>query len=389
MNRIGLFLGAGPADGGTFQYNQAMLDAVASLPKNQYEVTVAYVDPLWKGYLSGYSLKTINVQLGFWGRAFGKLWRACGLPLKWWREISPYFHPVAQKLIAEKCNLWIFPSQDVWSYQVKVPALAAIHDLMHRYERRFPEVSSEGEYEKREKHYSNMCKEAGGILVDSVVGLRQVHESYGVPKEKIFVLPYIPPRYVYENKVREDFDEKYNLPGKFIFYPAQYWEHKNHIRLIKAVNTLKEEIPDIQLVLVGSRKNNYETAYRTVEGLNLQDNVHFMGYVPDNDIPEFYRRARALVMPTFFGPTNIPPLEAFVLGCPVAISGIYGIPEQVGDAALLFNPESVEEITGCIRRLWINDDLCAELAEKGQRRAAAWGPEQFNRRVQQIIERIV
>ena len=103
-------------------------------------------------------------------------------------------------------------------------------------------------------------------------------------------------------------------------------------------------------------------------------------------MPELYRRARALVMPTFCGPTNIPPLEAFVVGCPVAISGIYGMPDQVGDAGLLFDPESVEEIVDCIRRLWTDDRLCAELSERGKTRADSWGPRQFNERLREIVE---
>jgi glycosyltransferase involved in cell wall biosynthesis len=91
-------------------------------------------------------------------------------------------------------------------------------------------------------------------------------------------------------------------------------------------------------------------------------------------------------MPTHFGPTNIPPLEAFLVGCPVAVSGIYGIPEQVGDAALLFDPESVEEIAKCIERLWTDDALCVMLAAQGKQRAAAWGQEQFNARLREIID---
>jgi glycosyltransferase involved in cell wall biosynthesis len=96
-----------------------------------------------------------------------------------------------------------------------------------------------------------------------------------------------------------------------------------------------------------------------------------------------------MVMPTYYGPTNIPPMEAFVAGCPVAISGIYGMPDQVGDAALLFNHDSVEEIADCIRRLWTDDRLCAELAEKGRRRAANWGQQQFNQRLREIIAKII
>ena len=82
-------------------------------------------------------------------------------------------------------------------------------------------------------------------------------------------------------------------------------------------------------------------------------------------------------MPTLFGPTNIPQLEAFVLHCPVATSRIYAIPEQVGDAALIFDPLNVEEIAHCIERLWVDDELCQELINKGQKKAEAWGQQEF------------
>ena len=94
-------------------------------------------------------------------------------------------------------------------------------------------------------------------------------------------------------------------------------------------------------------------------------------------------------MPTYFGPTNIPQLEAFALGCPVATSRIYGIPAQVGDAALLFDPGSVDQIFDCLQRLWTDDALCADLAEKGRHHAANWGPEQFRDRLLQIVETLV
>jgi glycosyltransferase involved in cell wall biosynthesis len=93
-------------------------------------------------------------------------------------------------------------------------------------------------------------------------------------------------------------------------------------------------------------------------------------------------------MPTFFGPTNIPQLEAFALGCPVATSRIYGIPAQVRDAALLFDPESVTEIHTCLVRLWTDDALCDELAKRGRAHAESWGPPQFRERFRQIIEAV-
>jgi glycosyltransferase involved in cell wall biosynthesis len=106
-------------------------------------------------------------------------------------------------------------------------------------------------------------------------------------------------------------------------------------------------------------------------------------------LPEFYRRARALVMPTFFGPTNIPPLEALSCGCPVAVSNIYAMPEQLGDAALYFDPASPSEIASALERLWRDDALCARLREQGQRRIASWTPAHFARRLKAVLDDVL
>ena len=98
--------------------------------------------------------------------------------------------------------------------------------------------------------------------------------------------------------------------------------------------------------------------------------------------------SRALVMPTFFGPSNIPPLEAAVLGCPIAISNVSSMPEQLGNAALIFDPDSVDEIADCIRTLWSDDPLCARMAAAAKSRVSAWGQSEFNARLHQIVAEI-
>ena len=389
MKKIGLFLGSEPSCGGMFQYNQVMLDAVSALPADRYSIVVAYTSAEWLAYLKGTPYPSVYVPKGFWGRALWRVWSMMGLPVGAWRTMTPFFHPLAKALLREHCDLWVFPTQNSYCFQMPVPALAAIHDLMHRYESHFPEVSARGMYDSRDRTDRNMCRWSLGILVDSEVGKQHVMESYGLAAERIHVLPYVPPKYLFAQGKQEDFDARYALPEKFLFYPAQFWEHKNHKRLIGAVSRLRQEIPEVKLVLVGSAKNGHASAMQQIRDLSLEENVIVKGYVPDADMPEFYRRARALIMPTFFGPTNIPPLEAFVAGCPVAISRIYGMPDQVGNAALLFDPNSVDEIAACMRRLWLDDELCAELIKNGRQRAAAWGQMQFNKRMSEIIETVL
>jgi glycosyltransferase involved in cell wall biosynthesis len=371
-----------------FQYCQAVLEAIASLPKTKFSVVVAYTSLQWEPYLNSYELDTFHIKNPERWWSLSHLWYVTGLPVGLWRSIAAYLDPDVKTFAKRKCDLWIFPSQDIWSYMAQVPSLTSIHDLMHRYERGFPEVSAHGRYYFRERRFRNICQWAKGILVDSNVGKQQVYESYQAPAEKIYVLPYVPPKYISETLVQSDLVENYHLPEKFIFYPAQFWLHKNHARLITALAKVKKKHPDILLVLVGSKKNAHEDVEDRIKSLGLSYQVRILGYVPNNHMPEFYRRARAMVMPTFFGPTNIPPLEAFALGCPVAVSNIYGIPEQVGDAALLFDPNSVDEIADCIERLWQDDALCASLISKGYARSVLWGQQKFSHVLHGIVEKL-
>jgi len=388
MKKIGLFLCEEPFEGGKFQYSLSMVHAVAALPRDRYEILVGYNDQRWLQYLAEYDLKLIHLPFGVIDHFINKVWRNLKMSLRLFRAISPYIYRVAQKMARQKMDLWIFPVDDKFTFQVPVPALTTIHDLMHRYEPRFPEVSGR-QFEKREYYYGNICRWAQGLLVDSEMGRRQVAESYRVSPDKIHVLPYIAPQYIFEEPDLHGFEQRYQLPPKYIFYPAQFWEHKNHQGLVQAAALLKDQIPDIHLVFVGAQKNGYQSILDLVKEKELGPNIHFLGYVPNEDMPELYRRARAMIMPTFFGPTNIPPLEAMAMGCPAAVSDNYAMKEQVGDAALLFDPYSVAEIAGCLCRLWKDDALCRLLAKKSRERVRLWEQPQFNQRLESILNSLM
>jgi glycosyltransferase involved in cell wall biosynthesis len=389
MKKIGLYLGVDSSAGGVYQYNLAVLDAVSSLPRDSFALVACAKYPNWAPQLAARGIPMVLVRNTWLRRAFWKAWRTLRLPTVPARELCRWGDPLAREFLNQQCDLWIFPSLDRLAFEVPVRSLAAIHDVMHRYETRFPEVSAEGTYRLREWVFGNICQWAEGVIVDSEVGKQQVRTCYGLPGERIHVLPYVAPAYIYDSSTSIDVSEKYGLPKKYLFYPANFWEHKNHGNLIEAVIRLKAELPDISLVLVGSADNGFEAVMKRMEQRELRKAILILGYVPNEEMAELYRRARALVMPTYFGPTNIPPLEAFAVGCPVAISGIYGMPDQVGDAALLFDPASVEDIARCIKRLWTDDDLCATLASRGRKRAAEWGQHQFTERMNDIIEHVL
>lgn len=382
--RIGLFLDSEPYSGGMFQYCQSIIDALSNLPKEEYHIFALYTKENWGNYLQDFDFETRYVRVNPLSKLLSKIGRSSSL--RYWRQVSPYLHPVFKSMQAAECDMWIFPSQDHYSYQFKSKVISAIHDLMHRYED-FPEINAAGEYESREKLFSNIAKYANVIVVDSTCGREQVMESYNTQKEKIRVLPYVAPPYIFKDE-GQDFDQKYILPPKFLFYPAQFWEHKNHSNLFYALSEVKKLHPDIKLVLVGSKKNGYEKALSIIKDLFLEDNILHLGYVEDKYVPILYKRARALIMPSFLGPTNIPPLEAMALNCPMAVSGIYGMKEQSGDAALYFDPHSISEIAYYINLLWQDDSLCQRLAENGFHRYKKWNQVNFNERFKAIIDSV-
>jgi glycosyltransferase involved in cell wall biosynthesis len=385
MKRIGIILGSSPG-GGVYQYAQAVLDAFLKFPHNRFELIVAYSHPVWLGLIPKGKAKIIHLDESLRSKVFNRVWHAANLPMGLWRKVGKLIDPNVRMLARESCDLWINPSNDNWAFRAPVPSLGTIHDLMHIYEPHFPEVGSPEELREREFHFIETCRWAKGVAVDSNVGKQQLVEAYRIDPDKVFVLPYIAPKYIYDSLDSPPVDLPYDLPAKYFFYPATFWQHKNHAGLFAAIAKLRSRYPDMKLVLAGAKQNGYDAAFARVRELGITDNILFLGYVPDSHMFELYHRARALIMPSFFGPTNIPQLEAFVAGCPVAVAGIYGIPEQVGDAALLFDPKSVDEIAASMERLWTDDTLCADLAEKGKKRARGWGPVQFSRRLQEIVE---
>jgi glycosyltransferase involved in cell wall biosynthesis len=389
IKKIGLFLDADPDHGGTFQYNLNLLEGVAALPRERFQVVLGYTAPGWLQYLAKYDLPTIQIPRAPLSQTSFLLWKGLRLPIGPWRQGCRFFHPKAKAFLREGCDLWIFPSQEDLSYQMPLPALVSILDLCHRFGRRFPESASPREYRYREQKYRNICRWSRGMLVDAEMVRRQVSEAYKIGVERVHVLPQIAPGYMHGKAIPPDFESRYRLPEKFIFYPAQFWEHKNHKNLLRAVASLKRDCPDLKLILAGGKKNAYEAVVSLTQELGLVDDVIFLGYVPDADIRELYRRARALVYATYFGPCNIPPLEALVVGCPMALANVTSMPDQVGDAALVFDPDSVEEMAECLRQLWTNDQLCSLLVEKGRERVRQWGQQQFNAKLCEIIEQVV
>lgn len=281
----------------------------------------------------------------------------------------------------------IFTSQDnLWAIKAK-NIVVAVHDLMHRYEKRFPEVGGNKlRYFIREDRFSSIAKKATTIIVDSEVGAQQFRDSYKTSEQKVKVIPY-PARNLGEPAKKALLIDRDTLnfgPHPFFFYPAQFWPHKNHARLIRSLKELHSHGYPSHLVLSGHLEKEYVVLKKLTIALGLEHAVHFVGYRNDIEVKYLYATCRALVFPTFLGPTNMPPLEAINEGCAVAVSGIYAMPEMLEGAALYFDPNSIESMTDALIKL--HDDNHIELLKaNGKKIRQKYSQKEFEKRIHEVI----
>ncbi len=377
MKKIGLILSSKPRDGGQHQY--AVLVMKSLIEQKDIDLVVFSGNAFWRKWCKEKKITYLGYELPNFSR------REQEFNYKY-PQISKiyytYMTDYGRKIRKEKIDILFLVYQGTFLPNYKVKILSPVHDLMHRYEGDFPEVSKA--YESREIYMKCFAKYASCILVDSKLGKQQFEESYRnelYKQKKVISLPFVVPEHILHVT-----DEYIETPEKYVFYPAQFWKHKNHLNLVKAINILKEQIFDIHLILVGSEKNNYKEIRHYIIEHDLEKYVTILGFVSDGNITYLYKHAVGMIMPSYFGPTNIPPLEAMALGCPVAVSNKYAMPEQVGSAGLLFDPNSPKEIAKCIKQLWIDEGLREKMKKEGYQRIQRWTRDKFALRLIRIIK---
>jgi glycosyltransferase involved in cell wall biosynthesis len=224
-------------------------------------------------------------------------------------------------------------------------AAATIHDLQHEF---FPAFFSRAELAYRRRAYAWTARLSGLVIAPSAFVAGTLVERLGVNEKKVRV-------------IHHGIDHGRFSPGAgerepFLLYPANPWPHKNHERLFEAFALLRRSRPDLRLVLTGS--DHEKTA--------LPAGVEAVGRVGDDELVGLYHSASALVFPSLYEGFGAPPLEAMACGCPVACSTAGALPEVVGDAAALFDPDSAEAIVDGVERALTDETL----SHRGIERAA-------------------
>jgi glycosyltransferase involved in cell wall biosynthesis len=252
-------------------------------------------------------------------------------------------------------------------YFVETPFALTVWDLEHRNQTYFPEVSLSGQdFDQREKFYKNAIPKASYVIIGNDEGARQVNEFYDFPKERIRTIPMPTPQFVYEgtgdDKILSSNDLK---KEEYVFYPAQFWPHKNHIRILKAVKLLKSQGINLKVAFSGSDKGNRKYIAEKVRELGLENEVKFLGFVSQSELISLYQNAFATTFVSALGPDNIPPLEAMALGCPVICADAPGMKIQLGNSALFFNRWDENNLAEQIKLLMSDHNLRKSLISSG------------------------
>lgn len=263
------------------------------------------------------------------------------------------------------------------------PYITMVCDLMHRTHPWFPEVSANGRWEFREKAFQRHLRRASGIIVGTETGKQEIMKAYGIPEDRFILAPHPTPSFALRAaKKVAPADER----ERFFLYPAQFWPHKNHVNLVRAWVKVKERTTEPpKLILVGSDKGNRRYVEAEIAVSGVSDLVEVRGFVRREELVELYARAMGLIFVPFTGPENLPPLEAFALGCPVVAARWPGAEEQLGDAALLVDPRSPEAIADAVCRVLEDRELRRALVSRGRSRAQSRTAAAFISRVFEFL----
>ena len=332
-------------------------------PENEYIIYVSSANKHFFNYsnisniskFSKTSLQNVKLKqvLGIFSNPILKIfWEQVILPFSLWKEKIDVYHAPGFALpfihIKKMKNIVTIADMTFFS-----------HAMYHTFLKKM--------YFKQVIPYS--LKKAEKIITISENTKLDILKEFSISEKKIEPI-YLGVDEIFSPREKEiciSILKKYGVEQPYILFVGMLEPRKNIPGLINAFAALENK--NQKLVIVGKKGWLYEKIFAQVKKLNIENEVRFTGYVPDEDLPFFYSSATCFVYPSFYEGFGIPILEAMACGCPVITSKNSSMQEIAGDAALLINPNSVESITKAMERIMQSPKIQHELKEKAQKQA--------------------
>jgi glycosyltransferase involved in cell wall biosynthesis len=276
-----------------------------------------------------------------------------------------------------QCNLVHIPHLFWMPRALPCPYVMTVHDLLEHMSRARGRSSL-----RRSLHYQltrHVLSGAARIFAVSQFSKSEIEKLFEIPTSRIEVVyNAIDERFLHGHASAADrqlIAERYLITYPFLLYAGRISPHKNLVRIIEAFSALRGELdkedkfPDLKLIIIGDDLSSHPDLRRTVIRSGVQNEVRFLGFVPIDILRIFYDVAHVFLFPSLYEGFGLPPLEAMAHGTPVVTSNTSSLPEVVGNAAVLVNPENVFEIMRATHRVLLDQSLRDKLKQRGYEQA--------------------
>lgn len=293
---------------------------------------------------------------------------------------------------ALRCNrvdVFFSPAQTMPLLRLSPSAMVVtVHDLAYLH---YPGTKSRQFRTYMHWMLRHTARSATLIIADSEHTRQDVMTTYNVPAERLTTITLAASKKFsrpVDTVTLDRVKKQYGLQDSVVLAVGDMEPRKNIPRLIEAVSRLKRtDCPAVQLVLVGKARRGMAVLQQTIHQLGLSDSVILTGYVPDDELAVLYRLARVFVYPSLYEGFGIPPLEAMMCGTPVVASNASSIPEVIGNAGILVDPNRVESISDGIHRVLTDPGLARDLIANGYQQAQRFSWETTARQTLNAFER--
>jgi glycosyltransferase involved in cell wall biosynthesis len=294
------------------------------------------------------------------------------------------------------CDLVHFPNLFSVPRATPCPYVMTVHDMLEHLAR-----AREQSGFWRSLHFQltrRVLRGAERIFAVSNFTKTEIEKLFEIPSDRIEVVyNAIDERFLHGHATsadRELIAKRYQVTYPFLLYAGRVSPHKNVVRMIEAFSALKAELekdqvyPDLKLIIIGDDLSGNPDLRRTVVRSAVQNDVRFLGFIPIDVLRIFYDEAKLFVFPSLYEGFGLPPLEAMAHGTPVVTSNVSSLPEVVGRAAVLVNPENVFEIMRALHRVLTDRSLRDRMKERGYQQVARFSWETSVRRIVDVYRQV-
>lgn len=235
-----------------------------------------------------------------------------------------------------------------------------------------------------------ICRDANKIIAVSNSTKHDLISLYKIQPEKIIVIPSaVADNFCVVDRNNEKLvkvKEKYNLPYKFILFFGTIEPRKNIVGLIRAFNLLQKDNSAYSLVIAGEKGWLSEEIYEEIENSPFREKIQIINSIPDEDKVYLYNLASLFVYPSFFEGFGFPPLEAMKCGVPVIVSNNSSLPEIVGNAGILIDPDKPDEIFLAMKEILEKPELRNSLIQKGLEKSKEFDWKKTAKKTLEVLE---